>query len=158
MIPTQVLDFERPLFELRRKIEELRGSAEGNEAVTREVDGLERQLRKLEKEVFQNLTPWQKVQLARHPRRPYALDYIETMFNEFSELHGDRVFGDDQSLVAGVGRMGSRSVVVVGQQKGRTTKDKIARNFGMAHPEGYRKAMRMMEMAVRFSKPMLAFV
>ena len=158
MIPTQVLDFERPLVELRRKIEELRGSAEGNEAVTREVDGLERQLRKLEKEVFQNLTPWQKVQLARHPRRPYTLDYVTAMFTEFSELHGDRLFGNDQSVVAGLGFLGKRPVVVVGHQKGRTTKDKIARNFGMSHPEGYRKAMRMMELATRFSKPLISFV
>lgn len=158
MIPTQVLDFERPLVELRRKIEELRGSSEGNDAVTREVDGLERQLRKLEREIFQNLTPWQKVQLARHPRRPYSLDYIAAIFTDFSELHGDRLFGDDQSVVSGVAFLRERPVVVVGQQKGRTTKEKIARNFGMSHPEGYRKAMRMMELAARFSKPLVTFV
>ncbi|MBN1425499.1 acetyl-CoA carboxylase carboxyltransferase subunit alpha [Candidatus Fermentibacteria bacterium] len=158
MIPTQVLDFERPLFELRRKIEELRGSAEASDAVTREVDALGRQLRKLEREVFQNLTPWQKVLLARHPRRPYALDYTASVFSSFTELHGDRLFGDDQSVIAGLATLGQRPVVVVGQQKGRSTNDKIARNFGMSHPEGYRKAMRMMELAARFSKPLITFV
>ncbi len=158
MIPTQVLDFERPLVELRRKIEELRGSAVGNEAVTREVDALEKHLRKLEREIFQNLTPWQKVQLARHPRRPYTLEYIGFIFTDFSELHGDRLFGDDRSVVAGVGLLEGRPVVIVGQQKGRTTKEKIERNFGMSHPEGYRKAMRMMEIATRFRKPLITFV
>ncbi len=156
--PTRALDFERPLIELRRKIEELMGSSESNEAVAKEVEALGSHLRKLEEQVFQNLTPWQKVQLARHPRRPYSLDYLGSVFDGFIELHGDRLFGDDKAIVAGFAWLDGRPVVAVGQQKGRTTKEKISRNFGMPHPEGYRKAVRMMELAATFKKPFIAFV
>jgi acetyl-CoA carboxylase carboxyl transferase subunit alpha len=158
MNSTQVLDFERPLVELRNKIDELKGSSEGNRIVAREVASLKEHLHKLEAEVFQNLTPWQKVQLARHPQRPYALDYMENVFDGYRELHGDRLFGDDKSVTAGLAWLAGRPVIAVGQQKGRTTKEKIARNFGMSHPEGYRKAMRMMEMAAKFQRPFIAFV
>lgn len=158
MIPGQVLDFEQPLVELRRKIQELKGSADHSEAVSREVDALEKQFRKLEREIFQNLTAWQKVQLARHPRRPQALDYIGEIFQEFTELHGDRLFGDDQAVVAGLALLEGKAVVVVGQQKGKSTNEKIKRNFGMCHPEGYRKAMRMMDLAARFRTPLVTLV
>jgi acetyl-CoA carboxylase carboxyl transferase subunit alpha len=158
MNSAHVLDFERPLVELRNKIDELTGSSEGNEIVAREVASLKEHLRKLEAEVFQNLTPWQKVQLARHPQRPYTLDYMQNVFDGYRELHGDRLFGDDKSIVGGLAWLAGRPVVAVGQQKGRTTKEKIARNFGMPHPEGYRKAMRLMELAAKFEKPFVAFV
>lgn len=153
-----VLDFERPLVELRNKIDELRGSSEGNEIVAREVASLKEHLRKLEVEVFQNLTPWQKVQLARHPQRPYTLDFMENVFDGYRELHGDRLFGDDKSIVGGLAWLAGRPVIAVGQQKGRSTKEKIARNFGMPHPEGYRKARRMMGLAAKFERPFVAFV
>ncbi len=154
----QVLDFERPLVELRQKIAELRGSSEGNVAITREVEGLEGHLQKLEAEVFNSLTAWQKVQLARHPKRPYTLDYIGHVFDDFTELHGDRLFGDDQSVVSGFAWLSGRPVMVIGQQKGRTTNEKLQRNFGMPHPEGYRKAMRLMELASRYERPIITFV
>lgn len=154
----QVLDFERPLVELRQKIAELRGSSEGNVAIAREVEGLEGHLRKLETEVFNSLSAWQKVQLARHPKRPYALDYIGHVFDDFTELHGDRLFGDDQSVVSGFAWLNGRPVIVIGQQKGRTTNEKLQRNFGMPHPEGYRKAMRLMELASRYERPIITFV
>jgi len=153
-----VLDFEKPLVELRHKIEELRGSSEANDTIAKEVKALQGHLHKLESEVFKNLSPWQKVQLARHPKRPYSLDYIGKVFNDFVELHGDRLYGDDQSMVAGFAWLEDRPVMVIGQQKGRTTKEKILRNFGMPHPEGYRKAMRLMDIASRFRRPIITLV
>ena len=153
-----VLDFEKPLVELRDKIEELRGSSEANETIAQEVKALQGHLHKLESEVFKNLSPWQKVQLARHPKRPYSLDYIKRLFDDFVELHGDRTYGDDQSIVAGMAWLGDQPTMVIGQQKGRTTKEKIVRNFGMPHPEGYRKAMRLMDIAARFQRPIITLV
>lgn len=153
------LDFERPIVELDRHIEELRIIAiHGEFEVKEEIERLEKKAVKLRKEVYTNLTPWQRVQLSRHPRRPYTLDYIKEITDEFVELHGDRYFGDDAAIVAGLGRMGGRSLIIIGHQKGRSTNEKVERNFGMPHPEGYRKALRVMQMAAKFGKPILSLV
>ncbi len=155
-----VLPFEKPVVDLLARVRELRDLAHESED-----DGLREELRRLEdkttrvaKELFASLTPWQKVQLSRHPNRPYTLDYIERLIEDFVEMHGDRRFGDDAAVVAGVGRFRGRSVVVVGHQKGRSTKEKVTRNFGQAHPEGNRKALRMYELAERFGLPVLTFI
>ncbi|MCH7761526.1 acetyl-CoA carboxylase carboxyltransferase subunit alpha [candidate division TA06 bacterium] len=153
------LDFERPIVELERHIEELRIiGTQGEFEVKEEIERLEKKAVKLRKEVYTNLTPWQRVQLSRHPRRPYTLDYIKEITDEFVELHGDRYFGDDAAIVAGLGRMGGRSLIIIGHQKGRSTSEKVERNFGMPHPEGYRKALRVMQMAAKFGKPILSLV
>ncbi|MBI4541840.1 MAG: acetyl-CoA carboxylase carboxyl transferase subunit alpha, partial [Gemmatimonadetes bacterium] len=148
------LDFEKPIAELERQIDELRRLA-GQRAldVQREIVPLEEKLAALRSEIYRNLTPFQRVQVARHPRRPYALDYINTIFSDFTELHGDRLFRDDPAVVGGTARLDGRPVVVIGQQKGRDTKENLKRNFGMPHPEGYRKAMRLMQIAERFRAP-----
>ena len=153
------LEFERPIVELETKISELRDLAEMKGMdVTREIESLERQAEKLRDEVYSALTPWQRVQLARHPRRPYTLDYIRLVCEEFTELHGDRQFGDDRAIIGGMAILCGRQVMVIGHQKGRDTKENLLRNFGMPHPEGYRKALRLMEMAAKFRKPLITFI
>ncbi|OIN07748.1 acetyl-CoA carboxylase carboxyl transferase subunit alpha [Oceanisphaera psychrotolerans] len=155
------LDFEQPIAELQAQIEELRHVSEGDGLdidLGEEVKRLEGKRDELTKKVFNNLGPWQISQLARHPRRPYTLDYLEMMFGEFDELAGDRAYADDKAIVGGVARFEGRPVMVIGQQKGRETKEKIRRNFGMPRPEGYRKALRLMEMAERFKMPILTFI
>ncbi|HZU83664.1 MAG TPA: acetyl-CoA carboxylase carboxyltransferase subunit alpha [Polyangiaceae bacterium] len=153
-----VLPFEKPVVELVSRVRELRELARSDRALEPELRRLEDKAAKLARELFAELTPWQKVQLSRHPNRPYMLDYVDRILTDFVELHGDRRFGDDGAIVSGLARFHGRSVVVVGQQKGRSTKDKIARNFGQANPEGYRKALRLYEMACRFRLPILTFI
>ena len=152
----RALAFERPLLELERRIEEARRAARPDAAA--EVRRLEERLQRLQRKVFGRLTAWQRVQLARHPRRPYTLDLIRLLGEDFVELHGDRVFGDDHAIVGGLARIGGRPVVVLGHQKGRDTPEKLHRNFGMPHPEGYRKALRLMQLAERFRKPVLTLI
>jgi acetyl-CoA carboxylase carboxyl transferase subunit alpha len=153
------LDFEMPIVELEERIQTLQDSAavRGMD-VEDEVSRLRDKATKLGKEIFAKLEPWQRVQLARHPRRPTTNDYIHYIFDEFTELHGDRMFRDDEAIVAGMAGLGERKLMVLGHQKGRDTKSNIRRNFGMAHPEGYRKALRLMEMAVRFQRPIVTFI
>jgi len=153
-----VLPFEKPVVDIVARVRELREMAENDRALEPELKRLEDKAAKLARELFAELSPWQKVQLSRHPNRPYALDYIERIFDDFVELHGDRRFGDDPAIVAGLGRLGDRSVVIVAHQKGRSTKEKVTRNFGQAHPEGCRKALRMYEMADRFGLPILTII
>jgi acetyl-CoA carboxylase carboxyl transferase subunit alpha len=153
------LDFERPIIELERKIEELKLIADaGHIEVNEEVKNLEEKAQKLRHEIFSNLTAWQKVQLARHPARPYTSDYIKNMLDDFIELHGDRYFGNDAALIAGTGKLEGRSIILIGQEKGRTTKEKIKRNFGMMHPEGYRRALRVMQLGAKFNKPIVSLI
>ena len=153
------LDFEKPIIELERKIEELKGFTSDKKIdLINEIRLLEDKLSKLRKEVYQNLTPWQKVQIARHPKRPYTLDYIEVVFTDFIELHGDRLFGDDGAIVAGLAKFDGQKIVVIGHQKGRDTKGNIQRHFGCAHPEGYRKSIRIMKFAAKFGLPIVVFI
>ncbi len=152
----RALDFERPLIELEARIETLRRS--GRPGVDAEAGRLEERLQRLQRKVFGKLSAWQRVQLARHPRRPYALDLIPLFTEDFLELHGDRLFGDDHAIVGGLARLEGHAIVVVGHQKGRDTEEKIHRNFGMPHPEGYRKALRLMQLAERFRKPILTLI
>ncbi len=153
------LDFETPIAELEAKIEQLRYVGDDAEInITEEIARLEEKSRTLTKSIFSKLNAWQIAQLARHPQRPYTLDYIEHVFTDFDELHGDRAFGDDPAIVGGTARIDGRPVMVIGHQKGRDTKEKLARNFGMPRPEGYRKALRLMEMAERFALPLLTFI
>jgi acetyl-CoA carboxylase carboxyl transferase subunit alpha len=156
--PSFVLPFEKPVVELVSRVRELREQAKSDQTLEPELRRLEDKTTSLARELFSGLTPWQKVQLSRHPARPYTLDYIERSFEEFVELHGDRSFGDDAAIVGGLARFRGRSVVVVGHQKGRGAKDNVKRNFGMPHPEGYRKARRLYEMAVRFDLPILTLI
>ena len=153
------LEFERPIAELEAKIEELRLVGNDNEInIQDEITRLEHKSRSLTETIFANLKPWDVSQLSRHPQRPYLLDYVDRIFDEFHELHGDRAFSDDHAIVGGVARIEGRPVMLIGQQKGRDTKEKIYRNFGMPRPEGYRKALRLMEMAERFRLPILTFI
>lgn len=153
------LEFEQPIAELEAKIEELRYVGTDNEInITEEIGKLQEKSRQLTENIFSKLTPWQISQLARHPQRPYTLDYINAIFTEFEELHGDRAFGDDPAIIGGVARLEGKPLVVIGQQKGRDTNEKIRRNFGMPRPEGYRKALRLMKMAERFKIPILTFI
>jgi acetyl-CoA carboxylase carboxyl transferase subunit alpha len=153
------LDFERPLIELEKKIDELKAlSASGSVDFTSEISKLEKKAKKLQTEIFSDLSRWQVVQLSRHSSRPYFLDYVQHLFPDFIELAGDRRFGEDPSIVGGFARFDGRTVMLIGHQKGRNTKENMARNFGMPRPEGYRKALRLMEMAERFGKPILTFV
>ncbi len=153
------LDFEQPIAELEAKIRELRLVGADNEInIQDEITRLEGKSRALTASIFANLTPWQISQVARHPLRPYLLDYVPRLFTDFEELHGDRAFADDHAIVGGVARLQGRSVMVIGQQKGRDTKEKIHRNFGMPRPEGYRKALRLMKTAERFRLPILTFI
>jgi acetyl-CoA carboxylase carboxyl transferase subunit alpha len=153
-----ILDFERPIVDLERKISELRGLSTEQVDFSAEIRRLEQKARKLQKEVFAELTAQQKVQLSRHPGRPYMLDYVPLLMDDFVELHGDRSFRDDPAIVGGAARFDGREVLVLGHQKGRNTKDNLHRNFGMARPEGYRKATRLMRMASRFGRPILCFI
>src|SRR6266516_4768637 len=156
---THTLDFERPLLELERQIEEMK-RVTGDTAVdvSKELAALERKLAELRGEIYKNLTPMQRVQVARHPKRPYTLDYVNTVFTDFVELHGDRLFRDDPAIVGGWARLDGMSVMVIGHQKGRDTKENLHRNFGMAHPEGYRKALRLMGLAEKFGAPVITLV
>jgi acetyl-CoA carboxylase carboxyl transferase subunit alpha len=153
------LEFEQPIAELQAKIEELRLVGDDNEInIQEEIERLEGKSRSLTESIFSKQSPWQISQLARHPLRPYTLDYISRFVDGFEELHGDRSFADDQAIVAGLGRIEGRPVMLIGHQKGRDTKQKIGRNFGMPRPEGYRKALRLMKMAERFELPVLTFI
>ena len=153
------LDFEQPIAELEAKIEELRYVSNDNEInISEEITRLEAKNKTLTEAIFSKLTSWQIAQLSRHPERPYTLDYIERIFTDFQELHGDRTFGDDPAIVGGVARLETKPVMVIGQQNGRDTKEKVRRNFGMPRPEGYRKALRLMQTAERFKMPILTFI
>jgi acetyl-CoA carboxylase carboxyl transferase subunit alpha len=155
----QFLDFEQPIAELEAKVEALRKVDNGSEInISEEIKRLEEKSKKLTQSVFSSLTDWQIIQLARHPNRPYSLDYIGSVFTDFDELHGDRSFADDPAIVGGLARIDDQPVMVIGQQKGRTTKEKLHRNFGMPHPEGYRKALRLMKMAEQFNLPVITLI
>lgn len=153
------LDFEKPILELEAKINELRNIGSNRKVnLGPEIKKLEQKLEKIKSDIYNDLTPWQRVQIARHPRRPYTFDYIRMMMTEFIELHGDRLFADDFAIVAGFAKINNERVLVMGHQKGRDTKENVLRNFGCAHPEGYRKAMRLMEMAQKFHLPVIIFI
>jgi acetyl-CoA carboxylase carboxyl transferase subunit alpha len=152
------LDFEKPLVEIDKRLDELRRLTTRSLEEQAEFLALAEQCRRLENEIYGTLSPWQRVQLSRHPDRPYTLDYVERLCSDFIELHGDRNFADDPAIVGGLGRLHGQSVVVVGHQRGRTTAEKVRRNFGMPRPEGYRKALRLFHLAERFHRPVLAFI
>ena len=159
MAVAQFLDFEQPIAELEAKIEELRHVTSDSEVnIQEEISRLQAKSRQLMTSIFANLTPWQITQLARHPNRPYTLDYVAAICSEFSELHGDRMYADDQAIVGGLGRIDGRAVMIIGHQKGRDMKERVRRNFGMPKPEGYRKALRLMRLAERFSLPLVTFI
>lgn len=153
------LDFERPIAELEAKIEELRRVGTDSEInIQDEINRLINKNRDLTQSIFKNLTAWQVVQIARHPARPYTLDYLPQIFTDWDELHGDRTYADDKAIVSGLARLDGEAVMIIGQQKGRDTKEKVARNFGMPHPEGYRKALRIAELAEKFKLPIITFI
>ena len=152
-----VLDFERPLLELEQKLEEMRALSAQLD-IAEEIRELEQKLEELRQQVYSSLTRWQRVQIARHPERPYTLDYVRHVFTDFVELHGDRCYGDDPAIVSGLARFEGIPVVVVGHQKGRDTKENLRRNFGMPNPEGYRKALRLFRLAEKFRKPVITFL
>ncbi|HYT60815.1 MAG TPA: acetyl-CoA carboxylase carboxyltransferase subunit alpha [Haliangiales bacterium] len=155
------LDFEKPIVELQRKLEELKKHPEAHSlgiSFEEETAQIEEKIEETRRLIFSNLTPWQRVQLARHPKRPYTLDYLQLAFSDFSELHGDRFFSDDRAIVGGFARLGEHKVIGVGTQKGRETKENILRNFGSAHPEGYRKALRLMQLADKFGLPIITLI
>lgn len=153
------LPFEKPIAELREKIAELKKFTQQSSLdLSEEIQTLEARAERLEQEIYGNLTPWQKVQIARHPSRPTTLDYIRRIFTDFVELHGDRLYGDDPAIVGGIAKLNGRPVTVIGHERGKDTKDKIARNFGLPHPEGYRKALRLMQQADKFGRPIITFV
>jgi len=158
-MPKFSLDFERPIVEMEEKLEALRklASAEKPE-IAKEIEFLDSQIERLRRKVYTDLTPWQKIQIARHPERPRALFYMELAFSGFLELHGDRLFKDDPSIIGGLAHLGPMKVMLIGHQKGRNTKENIARNFGMPHPEGYRKALRLMKLAEKFNLPVVCFI
>jgi len=153
------LDYEQPIAELEAKIDELRHmSSDSGLNITEEIQKLQEKSIELTRSIFASLTPWQTTQMARHPERPYTADYISRTITDFEELHGDRAYADDAALITGMGRLNGRPVMVIGHQKGRDTKEKVARNFGMPRPEGYRKALRVMKMAERFGLPVITFI
>jgi len=152
-----VLEFEKPIIELEQKIEEMRKYADNLDIVD-EISTLEKKVDQLRETIFSNLTRWQRVQLARHPDRPYTLDYIHLITEDFIEFHGDRLFGDDKAIVAGFARIGDQKVMIIGHQKGRDTKSNVFRNFGMPNPEGYRKALRLMQLAAKFKRPVITLL
>ena len=152
------LEFEKPISDLENKIESLRDKKENNDSVHKEISSLSDKIEKLTKEIYEGLSIWQKVQVARHPHRPHFSDYIENIFTDFDELHGDRLFGDDQAIIAGLAKFKGNPVVIIGHEKGKSTEDKISRNFGMSQPEGYRKASRLMKLAEDFSLPIITFI
>jgi len=158
-LPQEYLDFEKPIAELEKKIEELTlFTSNGNIDLEEEILKLHKKSDQLRAEIYSRITPWQKSQISRHPNRPYTLDYIEAMLTDFLEMHGDRAFADDPAIVSGMAKLEGTPLVVIGHQKGRTTKEKIYRNFGMPNPEGYRKALRLMRYAERFNKTLLTFI
>jgi acetyl-CoA carboxylase carboxyl transferase subunit alpha len=158
-LPPEYLEFEKPIADLEKKIEELTlFTSNGNIDLEEEILKLHKKADQLRAEIYSRLTPWQKAQISRHPNRPYTLDYIEAMLTDFTEMHGERGFGDDPAIVGGMARLDGMPVVVIGHQKGRTTKEKIWRNFGMPNPEGYRKALRLMRFAEKFKKPVITFI
>ena len=155
------LDFEKPIIELQRKLDDLRKHQQTHSlgiSLEEEIAQIERKLEETRKNIFTDLSPWQRVQLARHPKRPYTLDYFQTAFTDFDEIHGDRLYSDDRAIVSGFAKLGDHKVVVIGTQKGRDTKENIKRNFGSAHPEGYRKAMRVMKLADKFGLPVISLI
>lgn len=152
-----ILDFEKPIFELEQKLEEMKKFSDRLD-IEKDMVRLEEKVRQLKEEVYRGLTRWQRVQLARHPERPYTLDYIYAMTESFVELHGDRLFRDDKAIVGGLAQLGNHKVVIMGQQKGRDTKSNLYRNFGMMNPEGYRKALRLMKLAEKFNKPVITML
>ncbi|MGB2705464.1 MAG: acetyl-CoA carboxylase carboxyltransferase subunit alpha [Candidatus Omnitrophota bacterium] len=153
------LDFEKPILELEKKIEELKGFTSREDIdLSSEIKKLEERLKKVKQDVFKNLTPWQRVQIARHPKRLYTLDYIDLIMTDFVELHGDRLYGDDKAIVGGLAKIDGKKIAIIGHQKGKDTKENLLRNFGSAHPEGYRKAMRLMELAEKFNLPIIVFI
>ncbi len=154
-----VLDFEKPLIELENRIRETKRAAEASGVdITDTIRQLEARLERLREDIYKNLTPWQRVQLARHPARPYTLDYIQAICEDFIELHGDRKASDDKAMIGGIGQIGPYSAILIGQQKGRDTKSRQYRSFGMANPEGYRKALRLMKLAEKLHKPVITFI
>jgi acetyl-CoA carboxylase carboxyl transferase subunit alpha len=155
----QLLEFEKPIAELEREVEKLRAKAASqNIDMSADIASMEAKLAETRRTIYENLTPWQRVQIARHTQRPFMLDYIAHAFSDFCELHGDRHIGDDHSMPGGFARIGGRRVVVIGHQKGRNTKENLHRNFGSAHPEGYRKALRLMKLAEKFGLPVIALI
>jgi acetyl-CoA carboxylase carboxyl transferase subunit alpha len=156
-MPKTILEFEKPIYELEQKIEEMRKYSD-NLDIVEEIEKLEKKVNQLRENIFSNLTRWQRVQLARHPDRPYTLDYVNLMIDDFVELHGDRHFSDDKAIVGGFGRLGKETVLVAGHQKGRDTKSNLYRNFGMPNPEGYRKALRLFQLAAKFRKPIVTLL
>ena len=153
------LEFEKPVVELREKIRELKEFTKNADVdLTAEIQKLENRLQNLEQEIYHNLTPWNRVQIARHPNRPTTLDYIERLFDHFFEVHGDRFFGDDEAIVGGIAKFQGVPVTVIGHQRGKDTKENLRRNFGMPHPEGYRKALRLMKQADKFNRPIICFI
>ncbi len=153
------LEFEKPILELERKIEELKGITSHKDiSISGEIKTLEGKLYQIKKDVYDNLTPWQRVQIARHPKRPYTLDYIDMMMTDFIEIHGDRHFSDDKAMICGLAKIDGEGVAVIGHQKGRDTKENLNRNFGCANPEGYRKAIRVMYLAEKFNLPVITFI
>jgi len=153
------LDFDKPIIELKDKIKELNEfSIKANVDLSAEIEKLENRLAKLEKEIYDNMKPWDRVQIARHPNRPTTLDYIPYLFADFFEVHGDRTFGDDEAIVGGIAKFKGLPVTVIGHQRGKDTKENIRRNFGMPHPEGYRKALRLMKQADKFKRPIICFI
>jgi acetyl-CoA carboxylase carboxyl transferase subunit alpha len=157
--PVYLLEFEKPLRELEKQLEALyQQSLENNIDMTTELATIEAKIDSTKRDIYANLTPWQRVQVARHPKRPYALDYITALCTDFQELHGDRQFNDDRALIGGTAFFNGRSVMIIAQQKGRDTKEKLLRNFGMPQPEGYRKALRLMKLAEKFGLPVISFI
>jgi acetyl-CoA carboxylase carboxyl transferase subunit alpha len=155
------LDFEKPIIELQNKLNELKKHPEANAidvSFEQEIIQIERKIEETRRQIYSNLTPWQRIQLARHPKRPYTLDYLNRTFSDFRELHGDRLFAEDRAVVGGFAKLGDHRVVVIGTQKGRDTKENILRNFGSAHPEGYRKALRLMRLADKFGLPVITLI
>lgn len=153
------LDFEKPILELERKVEELKKFTTSEKInLQSEIKKLEDKLEKVKREVFNNLTPWQRVQISRHPKRPYTLDYVRTIMSDFIELHGDRSFSDDRAIVCGLAKLNNFKIMIIGHQKGRDIKENLKRNFGSAHPEGYRKAIRVMKLAEKFDVPIFCFI
>jgi acetyl-CoA carboxylase carboxyl transferase subunit alpha len=157
--PAYTLEFEKPLRDLSTQLEQLsQQSLENNLDLASEIHAIEKKIAATQREIYSSLTPWQKVQIARHPKRPYALDYVGLLCENFTELHGDRQFNDDRALIGGTAFFKGEAVMIIAQQKGRETKEKIARNFGMPQPEGYRKALRLMKMAEKFGMPVITFI
>tara|TARA_B100001027_G_scaffold81007_1_gene55476 strand:- start:848 stop:1831 length:984 start_codon:yes stop_codon:yes gene_type:complete len=156
---TYTLEFEKPLRELEKQLITLNQVSQDSRVdVSSEIEAIEIKIEKIKKDIYSNLTPWQRVQLSRHPKRPYSLDYIDRIFTDFEELHGDRRFQEDAAIVGGPAFLNGQAVMVLGQQKGRNTRDNLKRNFGCPHPEGYRKAMRLMEMAEKFTMPVISLI